>query len=103
MTDRSSSEEGHMTASDAADAPARPAHVRARRMSRDQRREQLLYTALRVFSDGGYNATSMDEIAAAAGAVSYTHLDVYKRQGKGLGTDLADVVAHEHALSLIHI
>ncbi|KMK74276.1 TetR family transcriptional regulator [Kocuria rhizophila] len=76
MTDRSSSEEGHMTASDAADAPARPAHVRARRMSRDQRREQLLDTALRVFSDGGYHATSMDEIAAAAGVskpVLYQH------------------------------
>ena len=53
-----------------------PAPTRARRMSREQRREQLLGTALRVFSDGGYHATSMDEIAAAAGVskpVLYQH------------------------------
>ncbi|MDO4918877.1 TetR/AcrR family transcriptional regulator [Kocuria sp.] len=58
-----------MTASD--DAP-----TRTRRMSRDQRKEQLLATALQVFSDGGYHATSMDEIAAAAGVskpVLYQH------------------------------
>ena len=56
-------------ADDAAPAPPAP---RARRMSRDQRREQLLDTALRVFSDGGYHATSMDEIAAAAEAGGYS-------------------------------
>ncbi|NDO77203.1 TetR family transcriptional regulator [Kocuria indica] len=45
-------------------------------MTRDQRREQLLSTALRVFSKGGYHSTSMDEIAAAAGVskpVLYQH------------------------------
>jgi len=45
-------------------------------MTRDQRREQLLSTALRVFSEGGYHSTSMDEIAAAAGVskpVLYQH------------------------------
>ena len=60
----------------APDGPAEPAPARARRMSRDQRRDQLLATALRVFSGGGYHATSMDEIAAAAGVskpVLYQH------------------------------
>ncbi|RKQ36753.1 TetR/AcrR family transcriptional regulator [Kocuria tytonis] len=65
-----------MNAPDSREAPSGTPHARARRMSRDQRREQLLDTALRVFSDGGYHATSMDEIAAAAGVskpVLYQH------------------------------
>lgn len=65
-----------MSAVDDRGSTTHPAPARARRMSRDQRREQLLDTALRVFSDGGYHATSMDEIAAAAGVskpVLYQH------------------------------
>lgn len=71
-----------MNATDPGEAherPERPEHPRTRRMSRmsrDQRREQLLSTALRVFSEGGYHATSMDEIATAAGVskpVLYQH------------------------------
>ena len=65
-----------MNAPDARDASAPTGHTRAPRMTRDQRREQLLSTALRVFSEGGYHSTSMDEIAAAAGVskpVLYQH------------------------------
>ena len=65
-----------MNAPDARDAPAPTGHTRAPRMTRGQRREQLLSTALRVFSEGGYHSTSMDEIAAAAGVskpVLYQH------------------------------
>lgn len=65
-----------MNATDLGEAHSRSEHPRARRMSRDQRREQLLSTALRVFSEGGYHATSMDEIATAAGVskpVLYQH------------------------------
>lgn len=49
---------------------------RAARMTKEDRREQLLTTALRVFAAGGYHTTSMDDIAAAAGVskpVLYQH------------------------------
>lgn len=38
-----------------------------RRMSRDERREQILDAAMRVFADGGYAGTSTDQVARAAG------------------------------------
>lgn len=48
------------------------------RMPRDQRRTQLLETATRLFTHSGFHATSMDDIAAAAGVtkpVLYQHFD----------------------------
>lgn len=88
-------------ADDAAPAPPAP---RARRMSRDQRREQLLDTALRVFSDGGYHATSMDEIAAAAGVskpVLYQHFpgkrELFLALVKYTLTDLSQRLEHSLA------
>lgn len=51
-------------------------NIRAPRMAKEDRREQLLTTALHVFADGGYHTTSMDDIAAAAGVskpVLYQH------------------------------
>ncbi len=39
----------------------------ARRMSSDERREQILSAALTVFADGGYTGTSTDQVARAAG------------------------------------
>ncbi len=39
----------------------------ARRMSGDERREQILRAALAVFAEGGYAGTSTDQVARAAG------------------------------------
>ena len=58
--------------------------VRAPRLPREQRRQQVLAAALEVFSSSGYHAASMDEIAEHAGVskpVLYQHfpgkLDLY--------------------------
>jgi AcrR family transcriptional regulator len=58
--------------------------VRAPRLPREQRRQQVLAAALEVFSTSGYHAASMDEIAEHAGVskpVLYQHfpgkLDLY--------------------------
>lgn len=51
-------------------------YSRAPRMAKEDRRDQLLTTALNAFADGGYHTTSMDDIAAAAGVskpVLYQH------------------------------
>jgi AcrR family transcriptional regulator len=40
---------------------------RARRMSGEERREQVLGAALQVFAEGGYAATTTDQVARAAG------------------------------------
>ena len=48
------------------------------RMPRDQRRAQLLDTAIPLFTQQGFQATSMDDIATAAGVtkpVLYQHFD----------------------------
>lgn len=39
----------------------------ARRLSRDERREQILDAATAVFAEGGYAGTSTDQVARAAG------------------------------------
>lgn len=47
-----------------------------RRLTAAERRELILAAAVRLFAEGGYHATSMDEIAARAGiskAVVYDH------------------------------
>lgn len=49
-----------------------------RRLSRDARRDQLLDTAEELFASAGYDTTTMDEIARAAGvtrAIVYAHFD----------------------------
>lgn len=58
--------------------------VRAARLPREQRRQQVLGAALEVFSTSGYHAASMDDIADRAGVskpVLYQHfpgkLDLY--------------------------
>ncbi len=50
----------------------------SKRLSADRRREQLLEVALRLFATSGFNATTMDEIAEAAGVTKpllYQHFD----------------------------
>lgn len=47
----------------------------ARRLPRAQRREQILAAATRAFAKGGYAATGLDDVAAAAGV---THVILYR-------------------------
>ena len=49
-----------------------------RRLSRAERREQLLAAATEAFASAGFTATSLDEVAAAAGVtrvILYRHFD----------------------------
>jgi AcrR family transcriptional regulator len=49
-----------------------------RRLRRAERREQILAAATRAFARAGFAATSLDDIAAAAGisrAILYRHFD----------------------------
>lgn len=48
-------------------SPAADAAGPGRRMSRDERREQILHAATAVFAAGGYAGTSTDQVARAAG------------------------------------
>ena len=43
-------------------------------------KRKIFETSMKLFAEKGYDATSIEEITATVGAVSYTHLDVYKRQ-----------------------
>src|SRR5271168_5070499 len=54
---------------DALRTPARPAADEAptRRLSANERRQQLFSVALELFASRGYRATTMDDIAEAAG------------------------------------
>ncbi|MBB5831896.1 TetR/AcrR family transcriptional regulator [Brachybacterium aquaticum] len=61
------------------------------RMPREQRRSQLLRLATRVFTEKGYQATSMDDIATAAGVtkpVLYQHF----RSKETLYVEVLDVI-----------
>ncbi|ATG52474.1 TetR family transcriptional regulator [Brachybacterium vulturis] len=62
------------------------------RMPRAQRRAQLLELAIRVFTEKGFQSTSMDDIAAAAGVtkpVLYQHFDSKEK----LYVEVLDVIA----------
>lgn len=62
------------------------------RMPRAQRRSQLLELATRVFTEKGYQATSMDDIAAAAGVtkpVLYQHFN----SKESLYIEVLDIIA----------
>jgi AcrR family transcriptional regulator len=64
--------------------PARP-----RRLPADQRREQLMDVALQLFAERGFAATTMDDIADAAGVTKpllYQHFD----SKRGLYLELVD-------------
>ena len=61
------------------------------RMPREQRRSQLLRLATEVFTEKGYQATSMDDIATAAGVtkpVLYQHF----RSKETLYVEVLDVI-----------
>jgi AcrR family transcriptional regulator len=81
-------------ASTTAVPPAGPAPRPARRLSADARRRQLFDTALDLFAERGYAATTMDDIAVAAGVTKplvYQHFE----SKRALYLELLDVVATE--------
>jgi len=64
----------------------------AKRLPADRRRQQLLDVALTLFAERGYNATTMDDIAEAAGVTKpllYQHFD----SKRALYLELVDSVA----------
>lgn len=72
--------------------PTTPSTPPTARMPRAQRRAQLLELATRVFTEKGFQATSMDDIAATAGVtkpVLYQHFD----SKETLYTEVLDVIA----------
>jgi AcrR family transcriptional regulator len=71
----------------------------ARRLPADQRREQLLEVALRLFAVRGFAATTMDDIAAAAGVTKpllYQHFD----SKRALYLELVDSVARDMLVAI---
>ncbi len=72
------------------DDGARP----ARRLTAGERREQLFTVALQLFADRGYRATTMDDVAEAAGVTKpllYQHFS----SKRALYLELVDSVAHD--------
>ncbi|WP_331714584.1 TetR/AcrR family transcriptional regulator [Auraticoccus cholistanensis] len=74
--------------------------ARAQRLPRDQRRAQLLAAATRAFSDRGYHAVAMDDVAEGAGVskpVLYQHfaskLELYLALLDSACQELVDMVA----------
>jgi AcrR family transcriptional regulator len=66
----------------------------ARRLTADARRRQLFDVALALFAEHGYAATTMDDIAEAAGVTKplvYQHFD----SKRALYLELLDVFSHE--------
>ena len=71
-----------------------PAGAGGRRLPADQRREQLLQVALRQFGERGFRATTMDDVAEAAGVTKplvYQHF----RSKRDLYLELVDNVTKE--------
>jgi AcrR family transcriptional regulator len=84
------------------DASAQPIAARtqtSRRLPADQRREQLLDVALRLFAARGFAATTMDDIAAAAGVTKpllYQHF----ASKRALYLELVDSIARDMLLAI---
>jgi AcrR family transcriptional regulator len=83
---------------DALRAPARGTprtdELRVRRLSAQQRRQQLFAVALELFAERGYRATTMDDIAEAAGVTKplvYQHFS----SKRALYLELVDSVSAE--------
>jgi len=84
------------TATTGRDGPgAQPAPVRpTRRLTADARRRQLFDVALALFAEHGYSATTMDDIAEAAGVTKplvYQHFE----SKRALYLELLDVFSYE--------
>jgi len=75
-------------------APAPPSGRGSRRLTADARRRQLFDVALALFAEHGYAATTMDDIAEAAGVTKplvYQHFE----SKRALYLELLDVVSSE--------
>lgn len=84
-------------------SPARdpqPEGTSARRLTADARRRQLFEVALALFAERGYAATTMDDIAEAAGVTKplvYQHFD----SKRALYLELMDVVSRQLVTELV--
>lgn len=74
--------------------------VDAMRLPAAERREQLLHTAVAVFAEHGYHATSMNDVAEAAGVtkpVLYQHFsskrELFVELLADIGAELRDTIA----------
>jgi len=79
--------------SDMATSPSTGSSSTAKRLPADRRRQQLLDVALRLFARRGFNATTMDDIAEAAGVTKpllYQHF----ASKRALYLELLDSVSH---------
>lgn len=81
------------------DASPRPANGPAKRLPADVRRQQLLEVALRLFAARGFEATTMDEIAEAAGVTKpllYQHFAskraLYMELTEGVAQSLLEAI-----------
>lgn len=73
----------------------------SKRLPADRRREQLLEVALKLFASRGFNATTMDDIAEAAGVTKpllYQHFD----SKRALYLELVDTVAESMLEAIGH-
>jgi AcrR family transcriptional regulator len=69
-------------------------HTSARRLTAEQRRKQLFAVAIELFAQRGYRATTMDDIAEAAGVTKpllYQHFS----SKRALYLELVDSIAHD--------
>jgi AcrR family transcriptional regulator len=83
----------------ASSQPIAPIAQTSRRLPADQRREQLLDVALRLFAARGFAATTMDDIATAAGVTKpllYQHF----ASKRALYLELVDSVARDMLLAI---
>lgn len=75
--------------------------VPVRRLSAAERRSQLFTVALDLFAERGYRATTMDDVAEAAGVTKplvYQHFS----SKRALYLELVDSVAHELTAAITH-
>jgi AcrR family transcriptional regulator len=84
--------------------PRRSASTTGRRLSAGERRDQLFDVALSLFAERGYAATTMDDIAEAAGVTKplvYQHFDskraLYLELMDFVSRKLIDAIAHSTA------
>ncbi len=83
--------------------PIKPGAQRPRRLGAPQRREQLVATAQRLFGERGYRATTMEDIANAAGVTKpllYQHFAskraLYLELVQQVSTELLDALRSAH-------
>ena len=80
--------------------PAAPQTQGGRRLTADARRRQLFEVALSLFAEHGYSATTMDDIAEAAGVTKplvYQHFD----SKRALYLELMDVFSNELVTQIV--